>query len=61
MIGLNSFTGPDPPRWREWTPVVYLKDKLYYLSGKDYEINVDTDRVDVRRTNGSSRNNLFRF
>ena len=47
------FAGPDPPEWREYASVVYFKDKLYYLDR-------GTNRVDVRRTNESLLNNLFR-
>ena len=61
MIDLENFTGPDPPEWRRSASVAYFKDKLYYLSGRDSEANEYTDRVDVRRSNESPRNNLFRF
>ena len=44
MIDSKNFTGPDPPKWREYASVVYFKDKLYYLGG-------GTNRVDVRRSN----------
>ena len=61
MIGSKNFTGPAHPGWRNGASVAYYKDKLYYLGGNDYETNKDTNRVDVRRSNGSPRNNLFRF
>ena len=54
MIDSKNFTGPDPPEWRKDASVAYFKDKLYYLGG-------NTKRVDVRRSNGSPRNGLFRF
>ena len=53
MIDSKNFTGPDPPEWWEFASVAYFKDKLYYLGGKDPEINQDTSRVDVRRSNES--------
>ena len=55
------FAGPDPPEWRDNASVAYFKDKLYYLGGKDPKTKELTDRVDVRRSNESPRNNLFRF
>ena len=61
MIDSKNFTGPDPPEWRFDISVAYFKDKLYYLGGKDFETCQKTNRVDVRRSNGSPRNNLFRF
>ena len=61
MIDSKNFTGPDPPEWREYASVAYFKDKLYYLGGKDPETKEDTNRVDVRRSNESPWNNLFRF
>ena len=53
MIDSKSFTGPDPPQWRQCASVAYYKDKLYYLGGwnpKPYKL---TNRVDVRRSNES--------
>ena len=47
------FAGPDPPEWRFHASVVYFKDKLYYLGGKDPKTHQDTNRVDVRRSNES--------
>ena len=41
MIDSKSFTGPDPPEWRNGASVVYYREKLYYLGG-------GTDRVDVK-------------
>ena len=52
MIDSNNFTGPDPPEWRKWASVAYFKDKLYYLGGRKPETE-DTNRVNVRRSNGS--------
>ena len=53
MIDSKNFTGPDPPEWRMLASVAYFKDKLYYLSGLDSKTKKDTNRVDVRRSNGS--------
>ena len=61
MIDSKNFTGPDPPEWRDGASVAYFKDKLYYLGGFDPETHQDTHRVDVRRSNESSWNSLFRF
>ena len=61
MIDSKNFTGPDPPEWRRAASVAYFKDKLYYLSGKEPKTKEDTNRVDVRRSNESPWNNLFRF
>ena len=61
MIDSKNFTGPDPPEWREYASVAYFKDKLYYLGGRDPREREDTNRTDVRRTNESPCNNLFRF
>ena len=61
MIDSKNFTGPAPSEWRKWASVAYFKDKLYYLGGWGPETWRDTNRVDVRRSNESSRNNLFRF
>ena len=61
MIDSKNFTGPDPPEWREYASVAYFKDKVYYLGGKDPKTGEDTDQVDVRRSNESLWNNLFRF
>ena len=61
MIDSKNFTGPDPPEWREGASVAYFKDKLYYLGGKDPKTRKDTNRVDVRRSNESPWNDLFRF
>ena len=47
MIDSKNFTDPNPPEWREYASVAYLKGKLYY-SGGDYN-----NRVDVRRSNES--------
>ena len=44
MIDCKNFTGPDPPKWREFASVAYFKNKLYYLGG-------GITRVDVRRSN----------
>ena len=51
MIDSKSFTGPDPPEWREWASVAYFKGKLYYFGGVNPETRNDTNRVDVRRSN----------
>ena len=64
MINSTDFTGPDPPEWRNSASVAYFKDKLYYLGGevgKNPKTWKNTNRVDVRRSNKSPRNNLFRF
>ena len=61
MIDSNNFTGPDPPEWRGLASVAYFKDKLYYLGGCDLKTYQDTNRVDVRRSNESPSNYLFRF
>ena len=61
MNDSKNLTGPDPPEWFEDASVAYFKDKLYYLGGKDPETRKDTNRVDVRRSSESLRNNLFRF
>ena len=61
MIDLKNFTGPDPPEWRGRASVAYFKDKLYYLGGKDPKTRNNTNRVDVRGSNESPWNNLFRF
>ena len=61
MIDSKNFTGPDPPEWRHNASVAYFKDKLYYLGGYNPKRRKDTNRVDVRRSNESSLNNLFRF
>ena len=61
MIDSKNFTGPDPPEWRGWASVAYFKDKLYYLGGGDLKTRKDTNRVDVRISNESPWNNLFRF
>ena len=53
MIDSKNFTGPDPPEWRNGASVAYFKDKLYYLGGDNHETRVDTNRVDVRRSNES--------
>ena len=53
MIDSKNFSGPDPPEWRDDASVVYFKDKLYYLGGKDLKTEKDTNRVDVRRSNKS--------
>ena len=56
MINSKTFTGPDPPELRISTSVAYLKNKLYYLGGKDGKDPKtwkDTNRVDVRRSNES--------
>ena len=58
---ITFFTGPDPPKLREWAFVAYYSDKLYYLGGEDTITYKDTNRVDVRRSNESPWNNLFRF
>ena len=55
------FAGPDPPEWRSGASVAYFKDKLYYLGGRIPKSMEYTNRVDVRRSNESSWNNLFRF
>ena len=49
----KDFTGPDPPEWRILASVVYFKDKLYYLGGKDPESEEISNRVNVRRSNES--------
>ena len=54
MIDSKNFTGSDPPEWRQWASVAYFKDKLYYLGG-------GITRVDVRSSDESPWNNLFRF
>ena len=51
MIDSKNFTGPDPPKWREFASVAYFKDKLYYLGGEGPRTWKDTNRVDVRRSN----------
>ena len=61
IIDSKNFTGPNPPEWRQWASMTYFKDKLYYLGGKDPETKENTNRVDVRRSNESPWNNLFRF
>ena len=62
MIDSKSFAGPDPPEWRNAASVAYFKDKLYYLGGNDPKSFMQrTSRVDVRRSNESPQNNLFRF
>ena len=55
MIDSKNFTDPNPPEWRKYASVAYFKDKLYYLGGKDPETweYMETDRVDVRRSNES--------
>ena len=59
IIDSENFTGPDPPEWCGGASVAYFKDKLYYLGG--YDLKGGTTRVDVRRSNESPWNNLFRF
>ena len=61
MIDSKNFTGPYPPEWREFASVVYFKNKLYYLGGEVPNSEEYTSRVDVRRSNESPWNNLFRF
>ena len=61
MIDSKNFTGPDPPEQRKWASVAYFRGKLYYLCGFDLETCKNTNRVDVRRSNESPLNNLFRF
>ena len=62
MIDSKNFTGPDPPEWRSGASVAYFKNKLYHLGGWDTESLMEyTNRVDVRRSNESPWNNLFRF
>ena len=61
MIDSKNFTGLNPPEWRDWASVAYFKDKLYYLGGWGFKISQYTDRVDVRSSNESPCNNLFRF
>ena len=61
MIDSKNFTGPDPPEWRYEASVAYFKDKLYYLGGWNLKPYKLTNRVDVRRSNESPWNNLFRF
>ena len=61
MIDSKNFTGPDPPEWRRGVSVAYFKNKVYYLGGNDPETCERTNRVDVRRSNESPLNNLFRF
>ena len=61
MIDSKSFTGPDHPEWHIYAFVAYFKDKLYYLGGEDPKTGEDTDRVDVRISNESLWNDLFRF
>ena len=61
MIDSKNFTGPDPPEWRRYASVAYFKDKLYYLGGRDPESKEYTNRADVKKSNESPRNNLFRF
>ena len=62
MIDSKNFTGSDPPEWRLGASVAYFKDKLYYLGGEDpNKKGENTNRVDVRRSNESPWNNLFRF
>ena len=51
MIDSKSFTGPNPPEWREYASVAYFKDKLYYLGGWKPGTRKDTNRVDVKRSN----------
>ena len=56
MIDSKHFTGPDPPEWCKYASVVYFKDKLYYLGGKDGKDPrawKDMNRVDVKRLNES--------
>ena len=60
MIDSKNFIGPNPPEWRSGASVAYFKEKLYYLGGNP-KIWKDTNRVDVRRSNESPLNNLFRF
>ena len=48
MIVSKSFTGPDPPEWRQFASVVYFKKKLYYLRGWGSETRDYTNRVDAR-------------
>ena len=54
MIDSKNFTGPDPPKWRQWEFIAYYKNKLYYLGGKDPKTRKKANRVDVRRSNESS-------
>ena len=63
MIDLKNFTGPFLPKWRDGASVAYFKDKLYYLGGEDSKAWIwkDTNRVNVKRSNKSPRNDLFRF
>ena len=62
MIDLKNVTGPDPPELRYGASMAYFKDKLYYLGGWDPKRpGNNTNRVDVRRSNESPWNNLFRF
>ena len=51
MVDPKSFTGPDPPEWRQQASVAYFKNKLYYLGGWEPETTIKTNRVDVRRSN----------
>ena len=53
MIDSKNFTGPDPPEWRYSASVAYFKGKLYYLGGWKYKTIINTNRVDVRRSNES--------
>ena len=53
MSDSKNFTGPDPPKWRNFSSVAYFKNKLYYLGGQDPKIDKNTNRVDVRRSNES--------
>ncbi|PAV64371.1 hypothetical protein WR25_20503 [Diploscapter pachys] len=41
------FYGPDPPEWREYASVAYIKGKLYYLGGADPKAHQYTNRVDM--------------
>ena len=51
MIDSKNFTGPDPPEWREYASVAYVKGKLYYLGGYNSAECQIKNRVDVRRSN----------
>ncbi|PAV59137.1 hypothetical protein WR25_10809 [Diploscapter pachys] len=49
------FYRPDPPEWRDDASVAYFKDKLYYLSGWDFEASKWTNRVDLFMESGVKR------
>ena len=61
IIDSKNFTGPDPSEWRIFASVAYFKDKLYYLGGYIPKADKKTNQVDIRRSDESLWDNLFRF